>query len=407
MHRPLVESFGRLRAGVQRGLRALRLLHRSDHSVIAIDFTPLARRLDALSEGDRSGALELVDDAIQEMTTSAGHQFAVSILADPIGSASELLSFRDGFERRLRRNWEPALSLFDVIRELATEFGADINERYRPLAAEQNDFVFEALVRIHGRAALTSSEVGALLRTGHATGAMARWRTLHELEVTALFVSEHGAAVAQRYLEHQHIDSYSAAAEYQKHAEDLGHEPVGSAELDEMRATRDALLETYGKEFGERYGWASEATGNRRPTFAALERAVDLEHLRPYFRLASGGVHAGARDAYWNMGTPPSEELIQARSSHFGLADPAQNSLISFSITTMTLLSHAVSLDSDESVSEEDSLGRTVVSLAQMKALSEIVSAAARLFVDIQLDAEKVPSQTVESPQLWRSPEFD
>src|SRR5262249_50921986 len=44
-----------------------------------------------------------------------------------------------------------------------------------------NDFVFEALVRLHARSCLVAEEVCWLMEGGFASGAHSRWRTLHEL----------------------------------------------------------------------------------------------------------------------------------------------------------------------------------------------------------------------------------
>ena len=92
---------------------------------------------------------------------------------------------RRGFERRLFRRWRKALRLYETIMVAAQEAGADFNDKYRAEARQQDDFVFEALVSLHGRASRITSETYALLRTGHADGAQARWRTLHELAVVA------------------------------------------------------------------------------------------------------------------------------------------------------------------------------------------------------------------------------
>jgi len=61
-----------------------------------------------------------------------------------------------------------------------------------PKAAAQNDYQFEALVRLQAGAARVAGEIYALLLSGYASGAHARWRTLHEIAVTALFIAQRG-----------------------------------------------------------------------------------------------------------------------------------------------------------------------------------------------------------------------
>src|SRR3712207_5473713 len=87
------------------------------------------------------------------------------------------------FEKRLAARWRAGLDLYETILGLAYDAGARFNRRHRVHAAEANDLVFEVLTHLHARACRTASEVLALLKTGHATGAHARWRTLHEIAV--------------------------------------------------------------------------------------------------------------------------------------------------------------------------------------------------------------------------------
>ncbi|MCW2984420.1 MAG: hypothetical protein JWR63_1990 [Conexibacter sp.] len=167
------------------------------------------------------------------------------------------------------------------------------NENYRPKAAENNDCNFDALVRLHARACRVASEARALLRTGHADGAHARSRTLHEIAVTAFFIRTQGGEVGECYLLHANATAYKAARQFQQHAERLGAEPLTENEMDHMRQRRDALVERFGASYVEDYGWAAATLDKSRPTFYDLERAADMEHWRPHFKWASEGVHAG------------------------------------------------------------------------------------------------------------------
>jgi hypothetical protein len=44
----------------------------------------------------------------------------------------------------------------------------------------------------------------------HGDGAIARWRTLHEIAVIAMCVRDRGDAMAERYLLHSTVESYKA-----------------------------------------------------------------------------------------------------------------------------------------------------------------------------------------------------
>jgi len=49
-------------------------------------------------------------------------------------------------------------------------------------------------------------------------------------------------------------------------------------------------------------GWASDALGKKRVTFADLESKGQLDHFRPYYKMASHNVHAGAKGITWRLG---------------------------------------------------------------------------------------------------------
>src|ERR1035441_6252711 len=70
------------------------------------------------------------------------------------------------------------------------------------------------------------AEVLALLKTGHASGAYGRWRTLHETAVTAWFISCGDQLLAEKYLAHQDIKSLEDAEDFQNKCADLGLGPI-------------------------------------------------------------------------------------------------------------------------------------------------------------------------------------
>ena len=60
-------------------------------------------------------------------------------------------------------------------------------------------------MHLHANACLVTSEVITLLEAGYSSGATARWRSLHEVAVYAMFIVKHGPGTAERYLRHVHI----------------------------------------------------------------------------------------------------------------------------------------------------------------------------------------------------------
>lgn len=176
--------------------------------------------------------------------------------------------------------------------------------------------------------------------------AVARWRCLHEIAVVTYFVAQHGNDTAERYLLHDRVDSYKASLQYKKHCESLGYEPLTEDELNELQRQRDALVARFGKEYGGECGWAVHAMKKKRVTFRDLEEAAGLDHLRPFYKLASHNVHADPKGAFFRLGlTQEGPDILLAGPSNFGLADPGHCTAISLTQVTTTLLAKEPVLD--------------------------------------------------------------
>ena len=250
------------------------------------------------------------------------------------------------FGRRLNRIWGKAIDLLEMQLVISLEVGEAFNEEERPAAAGENDYEFEALIRLHAKACQIASEILVLLRAGHADGAMARWRALHEATAVAYFIRTKGGDIAERYLLHEVVEAHKAAVEQQRHAAALGSQLLSVEELQGMREARDHLVERFGEEYREDLGWAAAAIRKKRPLIVDIERAAGLEHWRPYYRMASLGVHASSRGIFFQLGQPlDGPDLLVAGVSNVGLADPGHATAISLSQITCTLLISKTNLE--------------------------------------------------------------
>jgi len=279
------------------------------------------------------------DEVSQETINKATVAFLEKLEATAPRRLRKERKDRKQFERHVQKIWGRAFDLLETFRVLALEIGADFNEQHRPTASRDRDSVFEVLTRLHARACQVSSEVLVLLKSGYATGAHARWRTLHEIAVVAQFVCENGPDVAERYLDHAAITYRKAMRSYQKNCKTLGLEPISEVVLEEIEAARNAAIERHGPDFKYDYGWAAKALSNTRPTFADIENAVSLERLRYVFTEANIAVHAGSLAVQLNPGLHPSkEDLILAGPSSYGLADPTHDTATSLYQITVAML---------------------------------------------------------------------
>ena len=294
-------------------------------------------------------SLEFTDDdidSIGDMAADVTDDFIDStakvLLAELKQSSPSMLmeqrQHQRQFEKGLRKRWKRPLDLLELFISVATEAGSDFNDEFRDDAARSGDAVFEALTRLHARACQVSSEVLTLLRAGYADGAHARWRTIHELAVVSGIIKKHGQELAERYLLHNNIQVYKAALQYRKYSERINNEPMSEEEFEDIKSEHDNLVRRFGKDYKKPYGWAASAIGIKSPSFDQIERHIGLDHMRPYYGMASDNVHANSHGAYFRMGLELENVILLAGASDMGLADPGHATAISLLQTTLSLL---------------------------------------------------------------------
>jgi hypothetical protein len=197
------------------------------------------------------------------------------------------------------------------------------------------------------RACRTAEEVLVLLKAGYGQAALARWRALHEIDIVSRYLAAHDEDVAERYFDHGAVETWKAIDEFQRHADALGDMPYSVQEVAAAKADYDAVIEKYGKSFAGPQGWAQELMAKENPEFekrrvriADLEAAGGIDHMRPYYRMASHGVHSNPRSITWSPDWRPHERGVAwlTESSPAGLADPGQSALISLTRVIITVL---------------------------------------------------------------------
>jgi hypothetical protein len=250
-----------------------------------------------------------------------------------------------GFCDRLKKRWKRPFELFEGVLLLGQQLGSEVNDEESSDAKQRNDLRCAALIRLHARGCLLFSEVLALLKTGHASGAYARWRTFHETAITAWFISNGDQLLAEKYLAHQTIKSLEDADQYQQDCAELGFKPVSDEHMRALRHKRDQLKKKYGDAFLGGYGWASDAIRAKIPelrgksiTFNHLEQAADQGHMRSYYRFASHSIHPTSKGLHFEIGLIRQGELLLSGPSNYGLAEPANASCFSLQQSTGALL---------------------------------------------------------------------
>ena len=253
---------------------------------------------------------------------------------------------RKRFEKELKRHWRRPLSLLDLFIQISTESGDDFNKEMREEVQEREEAVLDVLTFLHGRGCQIALEILTLLRSGFADGAHARWRSLHEIAVIGQFVAKYGQETAEQYRLHDSIQRLKLVEEHRAYEEKLDEEPIPQDEYDVLRQECEELELRFGRSFRRDYGWATSALQSEHVTFRDIEQDVELDLLRPYYRMASDNIHANAHGIYFRLGLDPDREpLILAGPSDMGLETAAQMTAISLNQITIALLTTRSILD--------------------------------------------------------------
>jgi len=353
--------FTRVRAGVPNTFR-IRRRGLSEKKPIHIEFTPD----DVQRAEQRFG--EFIETKLPDLILASTDKISKKILSDLKHKwrAESRRQKRDisAFRSRLYGRWGEAIESLRMLGTISRELGARINDDLRdPSQTKSRKHLVEVLTRSHARSCQITEEIVCLLAAGFADGAMARWRTMHEIAVTASFIAANGEDLADRYVLHQIVESKRGADEYAKHERRLGIKPLRKSEMKKLESQYIALGKKFGTDFLKPYGWAAHHLGLRRPTFVEIEQAAGIDHLRPYYRLASHPVHANPKGVFFKLGLVPSP-IILAGPSNAGLADPGQCAAISLAQVSATVAN----------------LNPTVDNIVALKIIMQLVGEIAKTF---------------------------
>ena len=191
----------------------------------------------------------------------------------------------------IARDWGAAIDASRLLVTLCTQEGETFNDRH--LRSQRGTIRDEARARLHIRACRIAEEIILLLEHGHAEGALARWRTLHEVAVVATLIKEGGDDLAERFFDHDAVEQKRMLDDYRRAALAAGEPSPPAAQAREIERSFDDMVTRYGKHFQGMYGWASEQLGlPKEPKFHDLQDAIGSLSLKHRFRVASSSNHA-------------------------------------------------------------------------------------------------------------------
>jgi len=336
----------------------------------------------AKTEAELEAIAATAPEMLNDILSNLPKKMLESIKKDAYqGGLDEIRRMHTDFNARNYNRWKKGFDALELLIEICTEAGENFNKRLGPAANKNGDILRDTLTRIHAKGCLVAKEISCLLANGFADGAHARWRALHELTVTSKYLALKGNDTAERYVAHEYIESYKGACQHKAYESRLQAAPPSDDVISRLRTRHDEAIARYGDNFSNPYGWAEQSLGKKRANFADLEKAVALDHWRPYYKWASQNIHASAKTINFSLGlTEASTNLLLVGSSDSGMTDPAHSMAISLSQTTVNLLSISPNIDA----------------LVTMKIILDLSNEIGELFLEAH--RQRVKSGTNETP---------
>lgn len=315
----------------------------------AHDLPDIELRFDEADWARLEADVKAISEKTPEVIANVSRDMARKMLARYTAQWREYQPYDQGivevFRCNLEDRWGPAL---DSLR-LMSDFSVDIGKRYftklQRSKSAKNWHLRYALSQLHVRCCQVTKEILVLLENGYADGAMARWRTLHELVIVSSVIHDGGNDVAKRYLDHEAVEAKKALEEYNRNHQALNLSPISIRETKAVTANYEDVVQRYGKDFKNEYGWASVMLSKPSPRFADLEAAANLSAMRSYYKMASYNVHAGIKGLTHRLGNIGEYGGVTAAASNAGLEEPGVRTANSVAALVVLMMGNIRNLD--------------------------------------------------------------
>jgi hypothetical protein len=251
----------------------------------------------------------------------------------------------DQFRFNLEARWGRGFDALRMLIELSRDIGTDFHRRSSRSRSRRRVHLNKALLHLHVRAIQIASEIMVLMENGYADGAIARWRTLHEVACVAMVLGDGGEALAERYLAHEIVEAKKGLGQYQQCHPKLGYAPFSKRAAAQIERDYADAINRYGKEFGGDYGWVAVHLGNPKPNFSNIEDAAGRAMMRSHYKMASHNVHASTKGIAYRLGSLDRHYAVIAGASNVGFVEPGQNLALSLMHITILLLPTSWTVD--------------------------------------------------------------
>jgi hypothetical protein len=285
-------------------------------------------------------ALEFIEkqfpEIVDKTSLKSAARLAKQLKRNWPGQAEYQAALIAGFVYNLDQRWGRAIDYLRMLLKISRERQEENLQRLGRLKSVPNPARTDVLVRLHARGCQVAEEIIVLLENGFADGAMARWRTLHEIETVFSVINSGDEDLAVRYIDHQIIEDMNGLDEHTRRLVPLGEPDIDPAEKAAILCEYNRVVTKYGKPFASPCGWAAKLLNKAKVLFGDLEEAAKHVRARPYYRMASHNVHANASGTFTRLGALD-DRVFTAGRSNAGLGDPGVKTAHSLVLLTIAL----------------------------------------------------------------------
>jgi hypothetical protein len=250
--------------------------------------------------------------------------------------------------------WQKGIKKLESFIFICTAFGEVFSKSYVEKNKDEKSLLAKIIIQLHIRACEISETIILLLKSGHIDAAFSQWRILHEVNVIISFIGKHGEECAERYISYMYIDKHKGANQYIDYEKRLNEKGPTDSQLKELKRIYDKLIEKYGKSFGSVNGWAckfihddAKCKDKRNISFSDIEKDVELDHLRPYYKRASQYAHVSSVALEADVSFHPvNDDYGVFSKSNIGITTVAHSLVLSLMKITSVLMFIEPSLDS-------------------------------------------------------------
>lgn len=247
-----------------------------------------------------------------------------------------------GFLANLRERWGEVNHTVGVFIDACDQIARNYEAEHFPGAAQKT----EALALLHARATTVAREINLLVMGGFADGSRARARTLHEIAVITVFLSQSDESLAARFL----ASDTSEQVQSLLRRKDLDHET-----RQQGLEAKESLEGRFPGITNGSYGWAQSAfpdLGGKRVGVAHLAERVGASPGR--FHAFSAAVHGNAEPLHDGWAAKRVQNFHMAVRTMSNLSEPLIAVADDLGAATTSFLAHV------EDIGEDAGVGRGV-----------------------------------------------